>query len=154
MEYGWERGDVVVADGQAIATADRSWLRERAEVRVGEEWWTFEASGGWLSRRRLVGLRDGVERMVAAPSGFWQTAWTITSDGDELALSPAGVLTNRMVLTRAGEEVGVVRPSHLFTNRPELATTLDLPPATATFVLWVAFVELVRRSQSASSPTT
>ena len=154
MEYGWERGDVVVADGQAIATADRSWLRERAEVRVGDERWTFEASGGWLSRRRLVGLLDGVERVAATPSGFWQNTWTITSDGAELGLSPAGVFTNRMVLTRAGEEVGVVRASHLFTNRPELTTTLALPPATATFVLWVAFVELARRSRNASSATT
>jgi hypothetical protein len=154
MEYGWERGDVIVADGVEVASAERSWLRERAEVRVGDERWIFEAAGGWLGRRRLVGLRDGSEQMAAEPSGFWQTAWAITAGDAQLVLSPAGVFTNRMVLRQAGIEVGSVRASHLFTNRPELTSTVPLPPATAAFVLWVAFVELARRSRSASSAST
>jgi hypothetical protein len=154
MEYGWGRGDVIVADGVEVARADRSWLRERAEVRVGAEQWTFEATGSWLTRRRLVGLLDGAELMAAEPRGFWQTSWEITAAGEELSLSPAGVLTSRMVLTRSGAEVGSVRASHLLTHRPELTSTVSLAPAVAAFVLWVAFVELTRRSARASSGST
>lgn len=154
MEYGWGRGDVILADGVEVATADRSWLRERAEVRVGEAQWTFEATGSWLSRRRLVGRVDGTELMAAEPRGFWQTGWEIAAEGEQLSLSPAGIFTNRMVLRRAGVEVGSVRASHLFTNRPELTSSVELTPAVAAFVLWVAFVELTRRSAAASSAST
>ncbi len=43
-----------------------------------------------------------------------------------------------------------MRRSSLWANRPELTTTVDLPPEDAVFVLWLAHL-ISAREQSAAS---
>ena len=45
MRYSWGKGDVVLAGDEEIASAHRSWFRERAEVTIGGVEWLFRAEG-------------------------------------------------------------------------------------------------------------
>lgn len=150
MEFDWARGDVIVVDGTEVARAERSWLRERAEVQIGPELWHYRAEGGW-TRSSLVAELDGIARFSARRSGVFSTTWTVDAPGQQLEVASAGFFGSRLVVRRAGTPVGEVGRSGIFTSRTRLETTEDLDLRLGCFLLWVAHVELNRRQSSAGS---
>ena len=147
MQIDWARGDVIQVDGQAVAHANRAWLRERAEVQVGPQLWDFSATG-WGGRDLTASL-EGTTRFTARRSGFLSTTWAIEV-GEQLSLRQAGWSGSRLTLSRAGSPIGEATRSGLFTSRPrlELSEPLDVPAGV--FVLWVAYVELNRQASSSA----
>ena len=69
-----------------------------------------------------------------------------------IALIPSR--SHRIVLTRHQTEIGEVRRSSPWTNRPELTTSVDLPPEDAVFVLWLAHLIAAREESASTSPMT
>jgi hypothetical protein len=143
MEIDWGKGDVILVDGRETAHADRSWLRERAEVQIGPELWEFRSSG-WGGSDLTASL-DGTVHYGASRSGFLSSRWTV-SVGEELELRSAGWFSSRLTLSRAGSPIGEVSRSGLFTSRPRLTLADALDVRAGCFVLWVAYVELNRQS--------
>ncbi|CUR58996.1 hypothetical protein NOCA1170007 [metagenome] len=150
MDFDWARGDVIVVDGTEVARAERSWLRERAEVQIGPELWHYRAEGGW-TRSSLVAEVDGVARFTARRSSLFSTTWTVDAAGDQLEVASAGFFGTRLVVKRAGTVIGEVSRSGIFTTRTRLETSTDLDVPLGCFLLWVAYVELNRRQSSAGS---
>lgn len=148
MELDWARGNAILGDGVEVARANREWLRERAVVQIGPELWTFRAQG-WGSRT-LVAELDGTTRFTARRSGFLASRWTIDV-GHQLELTQAGFFTTRLQVSRNGTPIGEATRSGIFTTRPRLRLAEALDLRAGCFVLWVAYVELNRRSSDASS---
>ena len=153
MDFDWARGDVIVVDGTEVAHAERSWLRERAEVQIGPELWHYRAEGGW-TRSVLVAEVDGVTRFSARRSGLFTTTWTVDAAGDQLEVASAGFFGTRLVVRRAGTVIGEVGRSGIFRTRTRLQTTVDVDVSLGCFLLWVAYVELNRRQSSAGSSSS
>lgn len=149
MEFDWARGDVIVVDGTEVARADRSWFRERADVQIGPELWHYRAEGGW-TRSRLVAELDGVTRLTAQRSGFFASTWAVEVAGQQLELSPAGFFGLRLVVRRAGVQIGEAHRSGVLTTRTRIEVTEPLDVPTGCFLLWVAYVEYNRRASSSS----
>ena len=150
MDFDWARGDVIIVDGTEVAHAERSWLRERAEVQIGPELWHYRTRGGW-TRSSLVAEVDGVTRFSARRSGVFSTTWTVDAAGEQLEVASAGFFGTRLVVRRGGAPIGEVSRSGIFTTRTRLETTTDLAVPVGCFLLWVAHVELNRRQSSAGS---
>ena len=146
MRYLWGAGDVVLADDRPIASAHRAWFRERAEVTVGRDTWLFRAEAG-----DRVGETQGLVRVRARKRGFWSSGYDVDSAHASYSLGPRNVWSSRLVLTRHGSEIGEVRRSSHWANRPELTTTVDLPDEDAVFVLWLAY--LIKNREDASGYT-
>lgn len=145
MEFDWAKGDVIVVDGVEVARAERSWLRERAQVQIGPELWEFRANG-W-SGSELSASLDGVPHYVARRSGFFSSTWTIDA-AERLRLRQGGFFSTRLTLSRDGAPIGEVTRSGVFTSRPRLTVAEPLDPRLGCFVLWVAYVELNRQSSN------
>lgn len=150
MEFDWGRGDVIVVDGAEVARADRSWLRERAEVQIGPELWHYRAEGGW-TRSRLVAELDGAVRFSAQRSGWFSSTWVVDAGGQQLELASAGFFGSRLVVKRHGMPIGEAHRSGVFTTRTRIEVTERLDTALGCFLLWVAYVEYSRRQSSAGS---
>ncbi len=148
MQFDWAGGDVIVVDGTEVASADRAWFRERAEVQIGPERWLYRANGSWL-RTPLVAELDGVERFRADPSGVLSVTWTVECGSDPLQLTHAGIFTSRLHVTRAGTVIGEATRSGLFTTRARLDLSEAVDLRVGCFLLWVAHVEF-NRNQSGS----
>lgn len=143
MDLDWARGNAIVVDGVEVAHANREWLRERAVVQIGPELWTFRAEG-W-GRGTLLAELDEKSRFTARRSGFLASKWTIDV-GEQLELTQAGFFTSRLKVSRSGTAIGEVTRSGIFTSRPRLTLAEPLDVRAGCFVLWVAYVELNRRS--------
>ncbi len=143
MDYVWGRDDVVLADGRPVASASRAWMRERAQVAIDGRPWHFRADGS----DRVAESGDQV-RIRAHRRSIWTSRYDIESPTGSYALGAASIWTTRLLLTRHEQPIGAVRRSRMWTNRPELTTSQDLPVEDAVFVLWLAF-NIARRSQSA-----
>ncbi|WP_107767301.1 hypothetical protein [Nocardioides terrigena] len=144
MDYVWGKGDVVLADGRAVASASRSWVRERAEVDIDGVAWRFGATGS-----DRVAETGGLVRMRARRRSIWTSRYDIDTSHSSYSLGAPSIWTTRLVLSHGEEPIGAVRRSRMWTNRPELTTSKDLPPEDAVFVLWLAFL-IARRSDSAA----
>lgn len=145
MEYDWESGDLIMAGDREIARADRSWFRERADVQIGPDLWTFRTDGGFFSQSLLAEL-NGEERLRASPGGMWAKVWTVSTMAGAIELKTKGLLGTKISVLRDGQEIGEVSTSGFFTNRPSLIIDFDLPDVEAVFILWVAYVEFNRAS--------
>ena len=150
MELDWASGDVILADGVEVAQAERSWFRERAEVRIGPELWSYRTEGGW-SRSILVGELDGVVGLRATRSGFFTSTWVVDAGADQLEIASAGWFGNRLAISRAGTVIGEARSSGLFTTRTRIALSEPVSTQAGCFLLWVTHVELSRRQSSAGA---
>lgn len=149
MRYEWGRGNVVLAEDQPIASAHRSWFRERAEVRIGDADWVFRAEGS-----DRVGESQGLVRIRARRRSMWTGRYDVDGARASYSLGKRSVWSGRLVLTQGQAEIGDVRRSSLWTNRPQLTTTVDLPPEDAVFVLWLAHLIAEREESASSSPMT
>ncbi len=143
MEIDWARGNIVIVDGREVARAERSWLRERAEVQIGSQSWLFR-SDGWAGSTLRAEL-DGVTHFAARRSGFLTSRWTFDV-GEQLTLAQTGWFGTRLTLSRGSSVIGQCVRSGLVTSRPRLELVEDLEVRIACFVLWVAYVELNRQS--------
>lgn len=143
MDYVWGKGDVVLAGDRPVASAARSWVRERAAVDIGGRAWLFRADGS----DRVAESGDQV-RIRAHRRSIWTSRFDVDSPHASYELGAASIWTTRLLLTRHGQPIGEVRRSRTWSNRPELTTTQDLPDEDAVFVLWLAF-NVARRNQSA-----
>lgn len=153
MRVDWDRGNVILVDGQEVARADRSWLRERAEVQVGTDLWLFRAEGIW-GRPPLVAELDGVARMGARASGFLTTTWAVDAGAGSLEVAQAGMFSSRLLVVRGGARIGEIGRSGFFTNRPQMDLTEAVDVPVACFLLWLAFVEFNRRQSQAAAAST
>ena len=149
MRYSWGKGDVVLAGDEQIASAHRSWFRERAEVTIGGVEWLFRADG-----RDRVGESQGQVRIRARQRSIWSHRYDIDGVHASYSLGAKSMWSTRLVLTRHQSEVGEVRRSSLWANRPELATTEDLAAEDAVFVLWLAYLLAARDDSSAAGTMT
>jgi hypothetical protein len=147
MHYMWGKGDVVLAGEQPIASAHRSWWRERAEVTIGEVEWLFRAEAG-----DRVGESQGQVRIRARRRSIWTGRYDVDSAHASYSLGARSIWSSRLVLTRHQAEIGEVRRSSPWANRPELTTTMDLPPEDAVFALWLAHLITARQQSEASAP--
>ena len=147
MHYLWGKGDVVLAGDQQIASAHRSWWRERAEVTIGGAEWVFRAEGS-----DRVGESQGQVRIRARRRSLWTSRYDIDGVHASYSLGIRSVWSHRIVLNRHQTEIGEVRRSSLWANRPELTTTVDLSPEDAVFVLWLAHLIAAREESASSSP--
>jgi len=145
MHYLWGKGDMVLAGDRQIASAHRSWWRERAEVTICGAEWVFRAEGS-----DRVGESQGQVRIRARRRSLWTGRYDIDGAHASYSLGIRSVWSHRIVLNRHQTEIGEVRRSSLWANRPELTTTMDLPPEDAVFVLWLAHL-IAARDDSASS---
>ena len=148
MRYLWGKGDVVLADDQPIASAHRAWLRERAEVTIGGAEWLFRAEAG-----DRLGESQGQVRVRARKRSFWSSGYDVDTAHASYSIGPKSLLSSRLALARHGSEIGEVRRSSVWTNRPELTTTVELPAEDAVFLLWLAYLLAARDDSSASSAT-
>ena len=148
MHYVWGKGDVILAGDQPIASADRSWWREHAEVSIGGAEWLFRAEGG-----DRVGESQGQPRIRARRRSMWIHRYDVETAHASYTLGQKNVWSSRLVLTRHGAEIGEARRSSLWANRPELTTTLDVPAEDAVFLLWLAYIIAARDDSSATSAT-
>ena len=62
--------------------------------------------------------------------------------------------STRLVLTRHDAEIGGIRRSSLWANRPELTTTVEMPAEDALFVLWLAYLLADRDDSSTAGAMT
>ena len=146
MRYVWGKGDVVLAGEQPIASAQRAWFRERAEVTIGGTDWLFRAEGS-----DRVGESQGQVRIRARRRSIWSSRYDVDGSHASYSIGTRSIWSTRLVLTRQQEEIGEVRRSSLWANRPELTTTVDLPAEDAVFVLWLAYLFAARDDSSSSS---
>ena len=146
MHYVWGKGDVVLAGERPIASAHRAWFRERAEVTIGGTDWLFRAEGS-----DRVGESQGQVRIRARRRSIWSSRYDVDSSHASYSLGTRSVWSSRLVLTRHQAEIGEVRRSSLWSNRPELTTTIDLPPEDAVFALWLAHLIAARQQSDSSS---
>jgi len=153
MELDWASGDVILADGVEVARAERSWFRERAEVQIGPELWTYRAAGGW-TWSNLVAEIDGVERLHAQRSGFFVNRWAVTGGEQPYEVATSGFWGARLAISRAGVQVGEARTSGIFTARSRIALTEPVTPQVGCFLLWVSYVEFTRRANSGAGAAT
>lgn len=149
MRYTWGKGDVVLAGEEPIASAHRSWVRERAEVTIGDAEWLFRAEG-----RDRVGEHQGLARIRARPRSIWSRRYDVDGAHASYSLGVKSLWSTRLVLTRHDAEIGEVRRSSLWANRPELTTTIDLPAEDAVFVLWLAHLLAARDDSSTTGAMT
>ena len=149
MHYLWGKGDLVLAGDQPIASAHRSWWRERAEVTIGDAEWVFRAEGS-----DRVGESQGQVRIRARRRSLWTGRYDVDGAHASYSLGIRSVWSHRIVLTRHQTEIGEVRRSSLWSNRPELRTSVDLPPEDAVFVLWLAHLIAAREESASTSPMT
>ncbi len=112
-------------------------------MQIGPELWHF-GSEGWSAGTLLAEL-DGTTRFTARRSGFFTSTWTIDV-GHQLELAQAGFFSSRLTVSRGGAPIGEAARSGIFTSRPRLTLTEPLDVTAGCFVLWVAYVELNRRS--------
>ena len=147
MHYLWGKGDVVLAGDRQIASAHRSWWRERAEVTICGAEWVFRAEGS-----DRVGESQGQVRIRARRRSLWTARYDIDGVHASYSLGIRSVWSHRIVLNRHQTEIGEVRRASLWANRPELTTTVDLPPEDAVFVLWLAHLIAAREESASSSP--
>jgi hypothetical protein len=147
MRYVWGKGDVVLAGDQPIASAHRAWFRERAEVNIGGVDWLFRAE-----HSDRVGESQGQVPIRARRRSMWTNRYDVDSALASYSLGPRSMWSTRLVLTRHQTEIGEVRRSSLWGNRPELTTTVDLPPEDAVFLLWLAYVITAREQAAGSAP--
>lgn len=145
MRYVWGKGDVVLAGDQPIASAHRAWFRERAEVTIDGVEWVFRAE-----HSDRVGESQGQVRIRARRRSIWTGRYDVDSAHASYSLGTRSIWSSRLVLTRHQTEIAEVSRSSLWANRPELSTTLDLPPEDAVFVLWLAHL-IAAREQSGST---
>ena len=146
MRYVWGKGDVVLAGEQPVASAHRAWFRERAEVTIGGSDWLFRAEGS-----DRVGESQGQVRIRARRRSIWSSRYDVDGLHASYSLGTRSIWSTRLVVTRHEEEIGEVRRSSLWANRPELTTTVDLPAEDAVFVLWLAYLFAARDDSSSSS---
>ena len=149
MRYTWGKGDVVLAGDEPIASAHRSWVRERAEVTIGDVEWLFRADG-----RDRVAESQGQVRIRARQRSIWSHRYDVDGAQGSYSLGPRSMWRTRLILTRHQSEIGEVRRSSLWANRPELTTTEDLLAEDAVFVLWLAYLLAARDDSSAASAVT
>lgn len=149
MRYTWGKGDVVLADEEQIASAHRSWVRERAEVTIGGVEWLFRADG-----RDRVGESQGQVRIRARQRSIWSHRYDVDGAHSAYSLCAKSMWSHRLILTRHHSELGEVRRSSLWANRPELTTTEDLPAEDAVFVLWLAYLLAARDDSTAAGAMT
>jgi hypothetical protein len=149
MRYTWGKGDVVLADEEQIASAHRAWFRERAEVTVGGVEWLFRADG-----RDRVGESQGHVRIRARRRSIWSHRYDVDGAHASYSLGAKRMGSTRLLLTRHQSEIGEVRRSSLWANRPELTTTEDLSAEDAVFVLWLAYLLAARDDSSAAGAMT
>ena len=147
MHYLWGKGDVVLAGDRQIASAHRSWWRERAEVTICGAEWVFRTEGS-----DRVGESQGQLRIRARRRSLWTSRYDIDGVHASYSLGIRSVWSHRIVLNRHQTEIGEVRRSSLWANRPELTTTVDLSPEDAVFVLWLAHLIAAREESASSSP--
>jgi hypothetical protein len=149
MRYTWGKGDVVLAGEEQIASAHRSWVRERAEVTIGGADWLFRAEG-----RDRVGESQGQVRIRARQRSIWSQRYDVDGAQATYSLGAKSMWSTRLMLTRHQSVIGEVRRSSLWANRPELTTTEDLAAEDAVFVLWLAYLLAARDDSSATGAMT
>jgi hypothetical protein len=149
MRYTWGKGDVVLAGDEPIASAHRSWVRERAEVTIGGVEWLFCVDG-----RDRVGESQGQVRIRARRRSMWTGRYDVDGANASYSLGAESMWRTRLILTRHQSEIGEVRRSSLWANRPELTTMEDLPAEDAVFVLWLAYLLAARDDASAAGAVT
>jgi hypothetical protein len=147
MRYLWGAGDVILSGDQPIASAHRAWLRERAEVSIGGADWLFRAE-----HSDRVGESQGQVRIRARRRSMWTHRYDVDSARGSFSIGPRSIWSTRLVLTSHQTKIGEVRRASLWANRPELTTTVDLPPEDAVFLLWLAYVITAREQSSGSAP--
>jgi hypothetical protein len=145
MRYTWGKGDVVLAGEEQIASAHRSWVRERAEVTIGGVEWLFRADG-----RDRVGESQGQVRIRARRRSMWTGRYDVDGTHASYSLGSKSMWSTRLILTRHESEIGEVRRSSRWANRPELTTTEALSAEDAVFVLWLAYLLAARDDSSAA----
>jgi hypothetical protein len=149
MRYTWGKGDVVLADEEQIASAHRAWVRERAEVTIGGVEWLFRADG-----RDRLGESQGQVRIRARRRSIWSHCYDVDGAHASYSLGAKRMWSTRLMLSRHQSEIGEVRRSSLWVNRPELTTTEDLPAEDVVFVLWLAYLLAARDDSSAAGAMT
>ncbi|MDH2416383.1 hypothetical protein [Nocardioides sp. CER19] len=151
MRYEWGRDHALLRDGETVGTAEKSWWRERATVSTDAGTWSFRALG-W--KRLMITGPDGIERLGAVRTGWLSEVWTVTGEHGTYEVRPAGILSSRLVVRRAGAEVGRLTPARWWTDRPALELSTELSLGDAVLLLWVGYVIRQRTTAAGSGGAT
>lgn len=146
MLVRWERDGSITADGRQIATLDKSFFRERAEVVVDGQRWVF----GKEFAGPLFAEHEGQQKMRADKAGFFSSTWRIEGASDPtLEIKRAGMFSSGYVVLAQGKVVSEVKKGSFWSNRPEARLPGEVPPIEGVFVLWVCYI-LAQREDSAA----
>ncbi|MFC7432156.1 MULTISPECIES: hypothetical protein [unclassified Agrococcus] len=148
MRLAWS-GDDVTADGRLVATVAQQWLRDRAEVRVDDETWSFRKDG---AGGRWAASLDGRDRIVASSLSAWRMRWEVRAPSDVFEVRRTRAFLSTAFALHAGDAViGEMRSEGFTRHLPALVAPDAMPVVEAAFVLWFVRRAVAREAAAASA---
>ncbi len=144
--FSWDF--TVFCDSEFLADIDMSWLRERADVTIGDQ--AFSVCRTSVMSGTFV-LKSGDQVLAEAKkvSAFTRT-FEIRTDDRELTLKAVSIWKRQFALYENGAQIGQIGPTNWLRRRAVIDLPDDIPIPIQVFLFWLVVV-LWRRQASENS---
>ena len=133
---------------QAVATIDMAWIRERADVRIGDAEYK-------LGRYAFVGgtfeLSHEGELLAKATKRALVRSFDIEAGDRRFTLSAISLFGRAMGLYENGEPIGEMAPTGIWTRRARVDFPDDIPLDVRVFLIWLVLILWRRAASSAAA---
>ena len=147
---GWFSWDFTIFDGErAIGTIDLAWVREAGELSLDGA--TYRVYREGLLGGAFILEKDGQVLARADKPSALTRSFTVEYNGTRYTLEAESALRQKFVLSRAGREIGAVRPEHAFTYRAIIDLPEDMALPVKVFVTWLAVILWKRDAEASAS---
>jgi hypothetical protein len=146
---GWCSWSFQIEDHvRAVATIDMAWVRERANVRIGDENYKL---GRYAFVRGTFELRHDGVRVAKATKRALVRSFDVEAAGRRFELSAISMFGRTMGLYENGELIGKMAPFGIWSCRANVYFPDDLPLEVRVFLIWLVLILWRRAASSAAA---
>jgi hypothetical protein len=146
---GWCSWSFQIEDHvRAVATIDMHWVRERANVRIGDEDYKL---GRYAFVRGTFELRHGGVRVAKATKRALIRSFDVEAGGRRFKLSAISMFGRAMGLYENGQLIGKMAPFGIWSRRANVNFPDDLPLEVRVFLIWLVLILWRRAASSAAA---
>jgi hypothetical protein len=133
-----------------VGRIDLAFASESASFTIqGEELKAYRE--GWMSGRFLLeSERNGIVASAEKPSAMYRS-FDITYAGHSYTLEARSVFSRNFFLREGENDIGSIRPDHLFTTRSTIELPDHLPIHIQAFLFWLTAILWGRETNSAAA---
>jgi len=131
---------------RAVATIDMAWIRERANVHIGEE--QFRSGRNSFVRGSFYLRHDGELIATAKKRSLFRT-FDVKAGGRHFELSAVSIFGRTMRLHENGRPIGTISPAGIWSRKAHVKFPESLPLEVRVFLIWLVLI-LWRRAASSN----